>query len=66
MTVVSEAVLTFIINGPVTWGLCNGETVMRDWPYFRGQIQVLNTILGFCSEAFHVGQTEISVCEVIV
>jgi hypothetical protein len=58
MPVVSEALLIFIINGPITWGPWNGETVLTDWPYCRGKIRVLNTMLGFCREAFHVGQTE--------
>jgi hypothetical protein len=38
---------------------------MRDWPYRRGQNRVLNTMLGFGREAFHIGQTEITVSDVI-
>jgi hypothetical protein len=41
--------------GFLEWG-----TVMRDWPFCQGQIRILNAMLGFCREAFHVGQTEMT------
>lgn len=41
-------------------GLWNGKTIMRDWPYCRGQIWVLNTKLGFCRKAFHIHHIEIT------
>jgi hypothetical protein len=38
---------------------------MRDWPFCPGQIRVLNAMLEFCREAFHIGQTEITLSCVI-
>jgi len=57
---VLEALLAFIINGPVTSGFLNRKTAMRDWLYCWEQIWVLNTMVRFCKEAFYIGPTELS------
>jgi hypothetical protein len=38
---------------------------MRDWPFRQRQIRVLSAMLGFCREAFYIGQTGTTLSGVI-